>query len=143
MDKLYDVYRANELGWDAVGLLLVLLILAWLSQFSNSDWLNSIPRRRGKTMRRARRNYIRSDFIDGAVHYIEERVYDNVYSREEAKEIYRDLKKCFPVRDFFPSPELLKENIRRRIASGTHAPVALPDKKEVKNSFSKFAKPVT
>ncbi len=142
LGNLQDIYHANELGWDAVGLFLILLLLAGLSHIQSREWLNYIPHRRGRVMRRARRDYVRTSTIDEIVNVIEERVYQGTYTREEAKELYRDLKKCFPVRDFFPNPEVLKDNIKKRRASGIHAPVALPgsEKKEVKKAFSRYVK---
>lgn len=81
--------------------------------------------------RKQRWDYVKNlatyDFTDK----IEERVYQGAISREEARELYRMMKQLFPVRAMFPSPELLKENIKKRRTSGTHDPVPLPDNSPV------------
>ena len=96
-------------------------------------------------LRRARRNYVEQQMVDDFVNAIEERVYNGIITREEAKEVYRKLKQSFPIRDLFPSPELLKEAIKHRKAAGIHAPVPLPEAmSELKNRPKHmFDKPVT
>lgn len=79
-------------------------------------------------LKRQRRNYVRSMIIDELVNIVEQRVYNEEITRKEAREIYRDARKYWPVRDLFPSPELLKENIRDRLAATSkNLPVSLPD----------------
>lgn len=78
-------------------------------------------------LRRKRREFVEQQAIDDFVNAVEERVYHGAYTRGEAKEIYRMFKQAFPKsRDLFPSPELLKEAIRRRHEAGIHKPVPLP-----------------
>lgn len=93
-------------------------------------------------LRRARRNWVRQDAIDAFVNHVEERVYAGVFSRKEASELYRDARKYWPVKDLFPSPERLKEDIKYRIANQVHAEVPLVDKKEKARPKHMFEKPV-
>lgn len=91
--------------------------------------------------RKQRWEYVKNlatyDFTDK----IEERVAQGAMSRQEARELYRMMKQLFPVRSMFPAPELLKENIKKRRASGTHDPVPLPDKSpEATTKGMKFVK---
>lgn len=120
-------------------LCLMLLYYLWSAQ-ENWEWLDFIPHRRGKRMRKHRRDYVDMQATDDFVNAVEERVYSGIYTREEAKELYRKIKLLFPIRNLFPAPELLKENIKKRLASGTHAPVPLPDaiiKAPPKHAFDK------
>lgn len=81
-------------------------------------------------MRKARREFVVRDAMDGFTDFIETRVYHEGWSRDEAKAIYQMLKRAFPkARDIFPNPELLKEQIKKRRASGINDPVKLPDGK--------------
>lgn len=100
------------------------------------NWWDNSPRRRGKFMRRARRDYIRSDTIDALVDHIEKRVAQGDYTRKEAKELYREARKAWEVKDLFPNPNLLKEDIKARIAKHVNDPVPLPDKTPKKPMFS-------
>ena len=85
-------------------------------------------KRRGKALKRARMDYVRTLVVDTFIDTVETYVYNEVLTRTEAKEIYRELKICFPrVRDAFPSPILLKEDIRKRLAKGNE-PLPFPDK---------------
>lgn len=104
----------------------ILLGYVWLSQ-ETWEWLDFIPHRRGKRMRRHRRDYVDMQATDDFVNAVEERVYAGIYTREEAKELYRKMKLLFPIRNLFPAPELLKEAIKKRKANGVHEPVKLPD----------------
>lgn len=104
-------------------------------------WWDLIPRRRGKAMRRARRDWVRRDAIDAFVNHVEERVYSGEYSRKEASELYRDARKYWPVKDLFPSPELLKKNIEYRLKNQVHKDAPLPDRKEKARPKHAFEKP--
>lgn len=84
------------------------------------------PRWRGMMIRKERREYVHVFLIDKFVSDIEDAVSFGDISREEASEAYRDLKKCFPIKDLYPSVETLKENILSRQSSGVNAPVDLP-----------------
>jgi hypothetical protein len=102
------------------------------------EWLDFIPRRRGRMLRRARREYVKKMAVDGFVDRVEENVSNGTFTRDEAKELYRELRKCFPIRDLFPSPQLLKEAIKRRLAAKIHEPVPLPGRKpkrKLKHAF--------
>lgn len=129
--KLNILYQANPEGWLVLGVLVVialLLCLPWRRNTTGLSHLDFSPKRRGKMLRKKRREYVEQQAIDDFVNSIEERVYHGAYSREEAKEIYRMFKNAFPrSRDLFPSGELLKEAIRHRKALNIHAPVELPD----------------
>lgn len=115
-------------------------VLRW-REGSDWYWKNVIPFGRGKmSRRRARRNYVRRDAIDHLVHYVEEKVFHGEYARSEANELYRDARKYWPVKELFPSPVLLKENIKARLARGLNVPVPLPDitkKVKPKHAFDK------
>lgn len=115
-----------------IAVLGVLLCTFLFHQWKENEfrWWNLIPRRRGRAMRKARRNWVRQDAIDAFVNHVEERVYAGAFTRKEASELYRDARKYWPVKDLFPSPERLKEDIKRRLAAHIHEPVALVDQKE-------------
>lgn len=99
------------------------------------------PRRRGmKNMKKARINFIESLIIDDFVDAVEKRVFSEELSRTEATKLYQKMKRLFPVRDLFPSPELLKETIKRRL--GTHEPVPLPGSEPAFKRKHLFDKPV-
>ena len=139
-NSLYDIYAMNPLGWNIAMGVAVLIAMAYVPNWrtDNGDWLSFVPRRRGKMLRRERLRYVQSQAVDILVSGVEERVYSGEFTREEARDIYRDFKKCFPIRDLFPSPELLKDAIKRRRASHQHDPVALPDitpKRKAKHAF--------
>lgn len=123
-------YYASPEGWFlALGVLVASAIL-WPWDKTRLDWLDAIPKRRGKAMRRARRNHVERLFMDDIATSIEGRYFNDEYSPEERRELYLKLKKCFPVRDLFPSPELLKKAIDWRLKNQVHSPVTLPDRKE-------------
>lgn len=89
-------------------------------------------------VRRERREYVRILLTDMFVSCIEEAVIDGVISREEANEQYRDLKKVYPIPNLYPAIEILKANIKSRMASGVNAAVDLPVvKTKRKNMFDK------
>lgn len=155
MERLWDsvkyVYLHDKLNWDiALGAMLLLLGLAYaqrrLSWETMKTWeiFNYAPKRRGRRMWKARRDFVRKDTIDALVEHIELRVAQGDYTRKEASELYRDARKYWPVKDLFPSPELLKENIKRRLAATSkNQPVPLPDRVEKprrKHAFDKTAK---
>lgn len=135
------IYYSNELGWNLL-LGAAVITLAYLLSREKHEWWNYIPRRRGKAMRRTRRDWVRRDAIDAFVNHVEERVYANEYSRKEASELYRDARKYWPVKELFPSPERLKEDIKRRLAATSkNLPVPLPDIKEKAQPKHMFEKP--
>jgi len=127
-------------------MLIILLLTLAASHKTEPGWLAYRPRsyQRGKRMlRRARRqfvdNLVTQDFVDS----VETRVYNGEITRPEATEIYRRIKGLFPLRNLFPNPELLKENIRKRL--GKHTAPNFPDKKPVvrpKNLFDNSPKRV-
>lgn len=127
------VYYNDQTNWNiALGALVLMvgfaLYLNLLNKGESWGWWDYQPRRRGKAMRRARRDFIRSDTIDALVDHIEKRVAQGDYTRKEAKELYREARKAWEVRDLFPNPELLKEDIKRRLQkTEDYAPVPLPD----------------
>ena len=100
-------------------------------------WEAVAPILRGKKMKKERQQFVRVFMVDKFTSEIEDSVLDGDISREEATEVYRDLKKCFPIPDLYPSVPLLKERIQKRLNSFTHAPVDLPVEtaKPVRKSF--------
>lgn len=144
MEKVIEVYQANQLAWVSALGVLVAVYFYHLWKENEFQWWNLIPRRRGRAMRKARRNWVRQDAIDAFVNHVEERVYAGVFTRKEASELYRDARKYWPVKDLFPSPERLKEDIKRRLAAHINEPVALVDQREKarpkKVMFAKLAK---
>lgn len=142
VEAILAIYYANQLGWHLLLGAACVGVLYWWTQ-EEHNWWNHIPRRRGRMLRRARRNWVRQDAIDAFVNHVEERVYAKVYSRKEASELYRDARKYWPVKDLFPSPERLKEDIKQRLARHQNEAVTLPDKKEEarpKHMFEKLVK---
>jgi len=96
-----------------------------------------LPRWRGYMIRKARREHVKVILIDKFVDDVEEAILSGEISREEAIETYRDLKKCFPIPDLYPSSERLKEDIQRRMSSGMHEPVILTPVKKPKNMLDR------
>lgn len=149
-DWMQQIYLHDKANWDvALGALILIGIFSAIYhglqptlqvRDTSVGWLDFAPRRRGKNMRKARRDFIRSDTIDALVDHIEKRVAQGDYTRKEAKELYREARKAWHVKDLFPSPELLKENIKKRLASKQNDPVSLPGKFIRKNAFDKPAK---
>jgi hypothetical protein len=136
-------YRQFEVATDiGVGLILLAIMFLCVDKLFTKEagWLLAGPRRRGRMIRKARRQYVDQlatyDFVDK----IEERIYQGAITRAEANELYRKMKQLFPIRNLFPSPELLKENIDKRLRKGTHAPVPLPDQSEAVPEVKKGAK---
>ena len=110
----------------AVGLVvLLMLLLETITTLCEIMWIG-LPVSKGRKMRQLKEDRAVLTGVDGFVDLIEERVASGFYDREDAKILYSRLKKCFPIKDLFPSPPLLKEAIEKRINSGTHAPVELP-----------------
>lgn len=137
MEKALVIYNTNALAWDILIAMLVLgFYLTFPSRFqiASDGWASLRPRGRGRMLRRARRNFVRTMIIDDLVSNVEEKVFSGIITRKEASEIYRDARKYWPVKELFPSPELLKENINKRLASKTHTPVPLPDVRKEKKS---------
>jgi hypothetical protein len=123
-------YNKYEVAIDVVvGITAVCIIILCVEKLLTKEagWYFATPRRRGRMFRKQRWEYVKNlvtyDFTDR----IEERVYQGAMTRKEAAEIYRMMKQILPVRGMFPSPELLKENIKKRMKSGDHNPVPLPD----------------
>lgn len=129
-------YYHDQVNWNvALGVIVLMLMYAMWHTYQESDngeRYSQLPLRRGQKMRRrARREYVRRQAIDAFVDYVEERVFHKEFTRAEASELYRDARKYWPVRELFPSPELLKENIKRRLAATSkNQPVSFPDKEE-------------
>lgn len=140
-EAVLSIYYSNQIGWHLLLGVAGVALLLWYTQ-EEQEWWNAIPKRRGRMLRRARRNWVRQDAIDAFVNHVEERVYARIYSRKEASELYRDARKYWPVKDLFPSPELLKENIRKRLAAHNNEAVPLVDKKEKAQPKHMFDKPV-
>jgi hypothetical protein len=145
-DTAVRAYYHDQFVWNVVVIIIMIAALGSVSfpelklwGKNLEDMLGYIPRRRGKNMRRARRDFIRSDTIDALVDHIEKRVAQGDYTRKEAKELYREARKAWEIKDLFPNPQLLKENIQKRINSGANNPVPLPGStmKEKKLSFSR------
>lgn len=130
MEKAIEVYQTNPLAWVLTLGVLVAVYFYHCWKENEFQWWNLIPRRRGRAMRRARREWVRRDAVDAFVNHVEERVYAGIYTRKEASELYRDARKYWPVKDLFPSPERLKEDIKRRLAAHIHEPVNISNKKE-------------
>jgi len=134
MESVWTIYNYNPAGWDAA--LGAAVLIAGFTYFQRrldgmrNAWgvFDYAPRRRGRAMRRARRDFIRSDTIDALVDHIEKRVAQGDYTRKEAKELYREARKAWQVKDLFPNPELLKENIQKRLVKHVNDPVPLPDR---------------
>lgn len=140
VEAALSIYYQNELGWNLL-LGAAVITLVYLLSREKHEWWNLIPRRRGKSMRRARRDWVRRDAIDAFVSHVEERVYAGEYSRKEATELYRDARKYWPVKELFPSPEVLKAKIDWRIKNQVNTPVPLPDMKEKAQPKHMFEKP--
>jgi len=141
------IYNRDPEWWNVTfffGSLLAGLVVYGVYRWERSRtwyWNNVIPFGRGRmSRRRARREYVRRDAIDKLVDYVEERVFHGEYTRAEANELYRDARKYWPVKELFPSPVLLKENIQSRLARQQNQPVPLPDKPKPKHMFDKPAK---
>lgn len=137
------VYSHDSTNWNvALGAIVCMGLYTLYVRYMNKGELwgayELLPRRRGKAMRRARRDFIRSDTIDALVDHIEKRVFQGDYTRKEAKELYREARKAWEIKDLFPNPDLLKENINKRLQkTEDYAPVPLPGvTKEVKSMFS-------
>lgn len=143
MEKAIEVYQTNPLAWVLTLGVLVTVYFYHCWKENEFQWWNLIPRRRGRAMRRARREWVRRDAIDAFVNHVEERVYADIYTRKEASELYRDARKYWPVKELFPSPELLKKSIDYRLKNQVHKDVPFPDRKEKarpKHMFEKLAK---
>ncbi len=138
LNTAQQLYVNNPMGWN-FALLAVMAGLCYAyapwEKLDKQEWLTFTPHRRGKMLRRARRRFVEAQAIDDCVNAIEERVYAGVYTRDEAKELYRNLKKVWPVRDLFPCGEALKEAIRHRMEAKIHEPVKLPDTNKPKHAF--------
>lgn len=144
METMQAIYLHDKLNWDvalgAVVLMGVFTIIHLLPVTPDWGWFSFAPKRRGRNMRKARRDFIRSDTIDALVDHIEKRVFQGDYTRKEAKELYREAKKAWQVKDLFPNPELLKENITKRLAKKQNDPAPLPGKTVRKHLFDKVKK---
>lgn len=129
MEKLWDVvvksFERDAVMWVATFVILMLALAA--SQQSEPGWLAYRPKgyNRGKRMlRRARREFVDNLVAQEFVDTVEMHVYNGEITRQEATECYRRMKRLFPIRNLFPNPELLKENIKKRL--GKHVTPNLP-----------------
>jgi hypothetical protein len=122
----------------------ILLIAVGAIVVVGLSWNAIRSRIRGKKMKKERRQFVEDHLTDMFTSDIEDCVIDGTISREEASEIYLKLKKCFPIRNLFPSVDPLKERIQKRLKSHTHAVVDLPDSVEpVKKRKHMFDKSVS
>lgn len=140
VEAILSTYYSNQLGWHLLLGAAGVAVLYWWTK-EEHNWWNLIPRRRGRMLRRARRNWVRQDAIDAFVNHVEERVYAEIFTRKEASELYRDARKYWPVKELFPSPELLKKNIEYRLKNQVHKDAPLPDRKEKARPKHMFEKP--
>lgn len=131
MEKAWDIvvksFEQDGALW--VGCVIILMLTLAASHKSEPGWLAYRPKgyNRGKRMlRRARQehviNLVTQEFVDS----VEMKVYHGEITRTEATEVYRRMKQLFPIRNLFPSTELLKENIKKRL--GKHIEPNLPGK---------------
>ena len=148
MEKLWGLvvksFEQDAVVW--VGCLIILILTLAASHKSEPGWLAYRPKgyNRGKRMlRRARRDYVDNLIAQEFVDTVEMHVYNGAITRQEAAECYRRMKRLFPIHSLFPSPELLKENIKKRL--GKHVEPKLPGtapKVRPKNLFDNSPKRV-
>lgn len=149
MEKLWDAvvksWEHDAVVW--VGVLFILIAVSFASQRTEPAWwVHFKPRsyNRGKRMlRRARREFVDNLVAQEFVDTVEMHVYNGEITRQEATECYRRMKRLFPIRNLFPNPELLKENIKKRL--GKHVTPTLPGsapKVRPKNLFDNTPKRV-
>lgn len=132
LEKLWDLvvksFEHDAVVWIGVALILLLALAA--SQNNKPVWWAHFKPRsynRGKRMlRRARREFVDNLVAQEFVDTVEMHVYNGEITRQEATECYRRMKRLFPIRNLFPNPELLKENIKKRL--GKHTTPNLPGK---------------
>jgi hypothetical protein len=129
MERLWGVvvksFEQDEVMW--IGCLIILLLAMAASHNSKPGWLAYRPKgyNRGKRMlRRARQEHVHNLIAQEFVDTVEMHVYNGAITRQEATECYRRLKQLFPISSLFPNPELLKENIKKRL--GKHVEPKLP-----------------
>ena len=137
LEKLQLMYFHDQFVWNVVFGVFLIAIGAYF------PWKKPQDLWRGIVARRERKNFIRNTATQDFVDKTEDRVADGFYTRDEATELYRDMKKCFPIRNLFASTERLKDDIKKRLASGLHTPVTLPKvegKPKRKHLFDKPAK---
>lgn len=129
--------------WQQAGqnapLIIVLCLMATGAALSTSVINKDVPgwytfpprsyRKRGKKMRKDRLDHVINTATQDFVDSVENRVYHGEFTRAEASEIYRRMKRIFPIRNLFPNPELLKEKLKAR--QGTFIEPNLPGKKLV------------
>lgn len=130
-----EVYRAwlNYYGPTLVIVALfaslLVALMPWGYRKKESQWFEAIPRgyrRRGKKMRRNRKDYVENVLLSDFTDRIETRVMQGEITRAEAQVLYTRLKRVFPtIRDIFPSADRLKEKIKSRL--GKHIEAKLPD----------------
>lgn len=80
----------------------------------------------GRMLRKAKMEHVLNVLTYDFVSAVEERVASADITRSDATEVYRILKERFPVQSLFPAPELMKEQIKRRL--GKHIEPNFPDK---------------
>lgn len=129
MKELQDVIDLLQQNASLV-VIVVLLVLLTIQSIPKDGWgwHRHAPRGAAAMGRRARREHqayitrmLTSDFVNS----VEQRVYNGDIGRKDATEIYRILKKGFPIREMFPDAKWLKEQITRRL--GKHTEAKLPD----------------
>lgn len=91
------------------------------------------------TKARKREDEVIHKCVDGFVDWVEELVGAEEISRIEAQDVYRKLKRLFPIRDLFPSSAIMKEKLRQR--QGTHPEANFPDKDKWKPKHMFDTKP--
>jgi hypothetical protein len=131
MEKLWGLvvksFEQDTVMW--IGGFIILMLALAASHKSEPGWLAYRPKgyNRGKRMlRRARREFVDNLVTQEFVDSVEMNVYNGNITRQEASEVYRRMKQLFPIRNLFPKPELLKENIKKRL--GKHVEPNLPGK---------------
>lgn len=122
MESIQTIYDYNPAGWGTLGVVLITLVGYGLGRINLRETM------RGIKMRQKRREFIRSDTIDALVEHVQKRTLAGDYTAEEAQELYRDARKLWPSKDLYPIPEMLKENIQKRLANHVNDPVPLPDR---------------
>lgn len=107
----------------------VALTMPWKKKAYTAGWETFKPRgwrRRGRMLRKSRIDHVLNMVTNDFVSDVEQRVYNEEITRDEAGEVYRRLKQGFPIRNLFPNPEILKEKINKRL--GNHVAPKLVDK---------------
>lgn len=127
-------FAFNNAIFVMAGVLLLGLCVAAVPERNPGWWLAYAPkgyRRGARRMRRERERHVNEIMTHEFVSCTEDRVINGEISRSEATEVYRKLKRLFPLRNLFPSSEWLKASIKNRLGKHSDVGVKLPaDKKE-------------